>query len=137
MSRSLRKKFAGALAVAALVGGSMTLAAGEASAFTVSGPPCNSPALTGCVEIVNQSVDAHSWRISVTQPNGHRWDRCLLGNQRGKTSYYPSVWFSNSDQVKLTAFGGGNCEGWSRNDNWWGDWRMTADQYHLIVVNRH
>ncbi|MEU6505674.1 hypothetical protein [Streptomyces sp. NPDC046942] len=143
MSRSLRKRLAGALAVAALAGGALTLAAGGASAATIPPsrpyphPACNSPVFTACVEIVNQSVDAYSWRISVTEPNGHRWNRCLTGGRPGETSYYPSVWFSNSDQVSLTAYRGGSCEGWSRNDDWWGDWRSTPDQYHLIVVNRH
>ncbi|MEV6948944.1 hypothetical protein AB0N07_44945 [Streptomyces sp. NPDC051172] len=137
MSRSLRKRIAGALAVAALAGGSLTLAAGEASAVPVPGPPCNSPVFTACVEIVNQSVDASSWRISVTEPNGHSWNRCLTGARPHETSYYTSVWFSNSDKASLTAYRGGNCEGWSRNDDWWGDWRSTQNQYHLIVVNRH
>ncbi|MFI6009658.1 hypothetical protein ACIBAG_12685 [Streptomyces sp. NPDC051243] len=143
MSRSLRTRFAGALAVAAMVGGSLTLTATEAGAATFPPPrpiphaACNSPVFTACVAISNHSVDAHSWRISVTEPNGHRWNRCLQGNQPGETSYYPSVWFSNSDQVLLTAYRGGSCEGWSQNDDWWGDWRSTEDQYHLIVVNRH
>ncbi|MFJ7041889.1 hypothetical protein ACIQVC_00560 [Streptomyces sp. NPDC101112] len=141
--RSLRKKFAGALAVAALAGGALTLAAGGASAATIPPPrpfptpACNSPALTACVKIVNQSVDANSWRINVTQPNGHSWNRCLTGSRPGKTSYYTSVWFSNSDRVSLTAYRGGNCEGGTRNDNWWGNWSSTQDQYHMIVVNRH
>jgi len=137
MSRSIRKRIAGALAVAALAGGSLTLAAGEASAVPVPSPHCNSPAFTACVAISNHSVDAHSWRISVTEPNGHRWNRCLTGSEPHDTSHWPSVWFSNSDKVSLTAYRAGNCEGWSRNDDWWGDWRSTPDQYHLIVVNRH
>ncbi|KUO16960.1 hypothetical protein [Streptomyces dysideae] len=65
MPRLLRKRLAGALAVAALAGGSLTLAAGEASAIPVSGPACNSPVFTACVAISNHSVDAYSWRISV------------------------------------------------------------------------
>ena len=137
MSRSLRKRIAGALAVVALAGGSLTLAAGEASAIPVPNPPCNSPVFTACVAISNHSVDASSWRISVTEPNGHRWNRCLQGGREHTTSHWTNVWFSNSDQVSLTAFRGGSCEGWSRNDDWWGDWRSTPDQYHLIVVNRH
>ncbi|MFF5496110.1 hypothetical protein [Streptomyces aquilus] len=137
MSRSLRKRIAGALAVAALAGGSLTLTAAEASAAPVPAPHCNSPVFTACVEIVNQSVDANSWRISVTEPDGHSWNRCLTGTHQHETAYYTSVWFSNSDKVSLTAYRGGNCEGWSRNDDWWGDWRSTQNQYHLIVVNRH
>lgn len=145
MIRSLSKRLAGALAVAALAGGSLTVAAGEASAATAIPPQprpiphaaCHSPVFTACVAISNHSVDAHSWRISVTQPNGHRWSRCLQGNEPHETSYWPSVWFSNSDKVSLTAYRGRNCEGWSRNDDWWGDWTTTQDQYHMIVVNRH
>lgn len=143
MSRSLRKKFGGALAVAAMVGGSLTLAAGEAGAATippprpVSNPACNSPVFTACVAISNHSVDAYSWRISVTQPNGHQWNRCLQGGRPHSTSHWTNVWFSNSDKVSLTAYRGQNCEGWSKNDDWWGDWSTTQDQYHLIVVNRH
>lgn len=137
MSRSLRKKLADALAVAAVVGGSLTLAAGESSAAAYPSPACNSPVFTACVKIVNQSVDAYSWRISVTQPNGHRWERCLQGNEPHKTSSWTNVWFSSSDKVSLVAYRGRSCEGWSRNDNWWGDWSTTQDQYHMIVVNRH
>lgn len=137
MSRSLRKRIAGALAVVALAGGSLTLAAGEAGAIPVPNPHCNSPVFTACVAIVNQSVDANSWRISVTEPNGHRWNRCLTGGHRGETSHYTDVWFSNSDQVSLMAYRAGSCEGWSRNDDWYGDWYSTPDQYHQIVVNRH
>ncbi|MCX5049553.1 hypothetical protein [Streptomyces sp. NBC_00474] len=134
MSRSLRKRLAGALAVATMVGGSLTLAAGEASAAPYPSPACNSPVFSACVKIVNQNVDAYSWRISVTEPNGHRWERCLQGNEPHKTSYWPSVWFSNNDQFSMTAYRGRNCEGWSRTDAWRGDWSLTQDQYHMLVA---
>lgn len=132
MPRSLRKRIAGALAVATLAGGSLTLASGEASAS----PACNSPVFTACVKIVNQNVDAYSWRISVAQSNGQRWDRCLRGNEPHRTSYWTDVWFSNSDQVSMTAYRGQNCEGWSKTDQWWGDWNGTQDQYHMLVAYR-
>lgn len=114
MSRSLRKRIAGALAVAAIAGGSLTLTAGEASAV----PTCNSPALTGCVQINNNTRDIHSYRLQVIQPNGHSWTRCLIGVRPGGwTSRYPGVWFSYRDAVFTSVYTGNNCEGWSKTSN--------------------
>lgn len=96
-----------------MVGGSLTMAASEASA---SG--CDSPVFTGCVLINNGTRDVHSFRLQVIQPNGHSWSRCLTGTRPGgNTSYYPGVWFSQRDAVFTTAYTGGNCEGWSKTDN--------------------
>ncbi|MFF7265483.1 hypothetical protein ACFZCL_35095 [Streptomyces sp. NPDC008159] len=130
MSRSFRKRIAGALTVAALAGGSLTLAAGEASAS----PNCTSPVFTACVKIVNQNTEAYSWRIDVTQPNGHRWTRCLVGNQPHETSSWTNVWFSGSDRMSIKAYRGRNCESWSVTDRWWGEWTVTRDQYHMLVA---
>ncbi|MFD3498740.1 hypothetical protein [Streptomyces sp. NPDC058678] len=132
MSRSLRRRLTGALGVTAIALASLTLTAGPASAA----PNCNSPVFTACVKIVNQNVDAYSWRINVTRPNGKKWNRCLTGNQPHKTTYWKNVWFSNSDRVSMTAYRGKNCEGWSQTDKWRGEWSQTTDQYHMLVAYR-
>ena len=118
MSRSLRKRITGALAVAAIAGGSLTLSAGQASAA----PECHSPVFTGCVWINNVTGNVHSFRLQVRQPNGHRWTRCLVGTWPGHSSTYPDVWFSAPDEVVTTAYTGGNCESWSKTDNWQRRW---------------
>ncbi|WP_217213788.1 hypothetical protein [Streptomyces sp. AC550_RSS872] len=114
MSRSLRKRLAGALAVAALAGGSLTLSAGQASAA----PECHSPVFTGCVRINNGTWKVHSFRLTVVQPNGRSWNRCLTGTRpNGTQTNYPDVWFSQRDAVFTTAYTGNNCEGWSKTDD--------------------
>ncbi|WP_055535619.1 hypothetical protein [Streptomyces graminilatus] len=132
MSRSLRKKFAGALAVAAMVGGSLTLATGEASAW--SAPRCNSPALTGCVQINNWTHNVHSFRLEVIEPNGHSWNRCLNGTNPGSTSFYPGVWFANHDAVFTTGYWGNNCEGWSKVNDLHPSWQQP-DAYQYWYLN--
>ncbi|GAA3808881.1 hypothetical protein GCM10022403_048710 [Streptomyces coacervatus] len=131
MSRSLRKRIAGALAVVALAGGSLTMASGEASAAST----CNSPPLTGCVQIQNGTYNVRSVRLYVTEPNGHAWTRCLTGTTPlGHISYYPDVWFSGRDAVNTTAYTGGNCEGWSKTDNWHYRW-VGPDQNQWWILS--
>lgn len=129
---SLRKRLAGALAVAAVAAGSLTLATGEAGAYSV--PRCDSPPLTGCVGISNHTGNVHSFRLQVIEPNGHSWTRCLTGTQPGRDSWYPDVWFANHDGVFTTGYSGGNCEGWSKVGNLHPSW-TSPDAYQYWVLN--
>ncbi|MET9970958.1 hypothetical protein ABZZ80_34890 [Streptomyces sp. NPDC006356] len=133
MSRSLSKKLTGVLGAAGIALASLTLSAAPASAV----PDCNSPVFTGCVWIDNYTKDVHSFRLDVTQPNGKKWNRCLIGTKPNRhTSTYPRVWFSNKDRVSVTAYTGGRCEGWSKTSNWHGKW-VGPSQYQWWVLKAY
>ncbi|MHC5908542.1 hypothetical protein ACVNF4_32375 [Streptomyces sp. S6] len=131
MSRSPRKTLTGALAVAALAAGSLTLATGVASAST---PICSSPPLTGCVQINNQTHNVHSVRLQVIEPNGHSWTRCLIGTAPGRETAYADVHFANHDSVFTTGYSAGNCEGWSKVNDLHPNWQ-TPDAYQYWTLN--
>ncbi|HEY8983439.1 MAG TPA: hypothetical protein VIU15_28145 [Streptomyces sp.] len=135
MSRSPRKTLTGALAVAALAGGSLALATGTASATVI--PRCDSPPLTGCVQIENQSHNVNSVRLQVIEPNGHSWTRCLTGTNPGRTSAYPTVWFANHDAVFTTGYSAGHCEGWSKVNDLRPHWdQPDAYQYWILTLRQ-
>jgi hypothetical protein len=132
VSRSLHQRISGVGAVADVAASSLILATGEASAST-----CNSPALTGCVKIVNNATNVLSWRLNVTEPNGKRWNRCLIGSiPGGRTGTWSGAWFPRGDRVSVSAHTCPNRDGWSGADAWYGSWSgPDGDQWWTLTAH--